>query len=71
MAASADPAAGAAQDWRAVRDAADIQYAPLPPPPPESQPAGTPEWLKAIGRLLEAIFEPIGRLLGMSWPVFQ
>lgn len=71
MAASADRAAGAAQDWRAVRDAADIQYAPLPPPPPESQAAGTPEWLKALGRLLEAIFEPIGRLLGMSWPVFQ
>ena len=57
-------------DWRAVRDAADIQYLPLAEPkvvPPQ----GPPEWLKALGRLLEAIFEPIGRLLGMSWPVFQ
>lgn len=30
-----------------------------------------PEWLQALGRLLEALFAPIGRLLGMSWPVFQ
>jgi hypothetical protein len=66
----AGSAAGAVDDWKAVRDAADIQYAPLPalkPPPPTA----FPEWLKALGRLLEAIFEPIGRLLGMSWPVFQ
>lgn len=66
----AGSAAGAVDDWKAVRDAADIQYAPLPavkPPPPTVM----PEWLKALGRLLEAIFEPIGRLLGMSWPVFQ
>lgn len=66
----AGPTAQADADWRAVRDAADIQYAPLPEPkvvPPE----GTPEWMKAVGRFLEAVFEPIGRLLGMSWPVFQ
>ncbi|EJL21719.1 hypothetical protein [Novosphingobium sp. AP12] len=57
-------------DWRAVRDAADIQYVPLAEPK-VVQPEGPPEWLKALGRFLEAVFEPIGRLLGMSWPVFQ
>jgi hypothetical protein len=67
---SAGSAASAAQDWKAVRGASDIQYSPLPaikpPPPPE-----IPEWLQALGRLLMRIFEPIGRMLGVSWPVFQ
>ncbi|HUD30595.1 MAG TPA: hypothetical protein VMQ93_17130 [Novosphingobium sp.] len=57
-------------DWRAVRDAADIQYIPLAEPK-VVEPQGPPEWLQALGRLLEAIFAPIGRLLGMSWSVFQ
>lgn len=57
-------------DWKAVRDAADIQYVPLPAP--KVIPAqGPPEWLQALGRFLEALFEPIGRLLGLSWPIFQ
>ncbi|MEE4452301.1 hypothetical protein [Novosphingobium resinovorum] len=63
-------AGSAAQDWKAVRDAADIQYTPLPKIKPQP-PTDIPEWLKALGRLLEAIFAPIGKLLGMSWPVFQ
>ncbi|WP_429277019.1 hypothetical protein [Novosphingobium gossypii] len=66
----AGSAAPAADDWKAVRDASDIQYAPLPAPKPQP-PADIPEWLKALSRFLESIFEPIGKLLGMSWPVFQ
>lgn len=54
-----------------MRDAADIQYSPLPVSKVPDVPRETPEWLKALGRILEAIFEPIGRLLGVSWPVFQ
>lgn len=63
-------AAQAATDWKAVRDTADIQYVPLPDARPEP-PTDIPEWLKALGRLLEAIFTPIGRIFGMTWPVFQ
>jgi hypothetical protein len=56
-------------EWKAVRAASDIQYTPLPPV--EVEPPRVPEWLRLLGRALEAIFEPVGRLLGMSWPVFQ
>ncbi|CDO37167.1 MULTISPECIES: hypothetical protein [Novosphingobium] len=68
--AGAAAARDAASDWEAVRAASDIQFAPLPPmqQPPVSE---VPGWLRALSRLMEAIFEPIGRLLGMSWPVFQ
>ena len=59
-----------ADDWRAVRDAADIQYAPLPPAKAPEVPQ-LPEWILALFRAIEAIFAPIGRLLGMSWPMFQ
>jgi len=56
-----------ARDWQAVRDAGDIQYAPVAPPaPPE-----TPEWLKRLGEWLEALFGPLGQWLGLSWPVFE
>ncbi|MEJ2410462.1 MAG: hypothetical protein P8Y58_13180 [Novosphingobium sp.] len=60
----------AARDWAAVRHTADIQFTPLPPSKGPLVPHA-PEWLKALGRLLEAIFGPVGRFLGMSWPVFQ
>lgn len=67
-------ASDAASDWEAVRHSADIQYAPLPALKPVDPPH-MPEWLRAlgeaIGRLLEAIFGPLGRLLGVSWPAFQ
>ncbi|HKT85289.1 MAG TPA: hypothetical protein VJQ77_04280 [Novosphingobium sp.] len=52
-----------------MRAASDIQFAPLPPVSAESP--GVPEWLRALGRLLETLFAPIGRLFGMSWPIFQ
>lgn len=66
---NAGSAADAESAWRAVRNAPDIQYAPLPEI--KQPPAEAPAWLRTLGRILEAIFEPIGRLLGMSWPVFQ
>lgn len=62
------------RDWQQIRDSADIQYAPIPPekltPPPEP-----PGWLKSLGEwldsVLRAIFEPVGKMLGLSWPVVQ
>jgi len=67
-AAGAESAGSAwARDWQAVRDAGDIQYAPLPP----AVPPQTPEWLKTLGHWLETVFGPLGRWLGMSWPVFE
>lgn len=53
--------------WRAIRDARDLQFAPVPnwTPPP------TPDWLKALARFLRALFEPVGRALGLSWPVME
>ena len=63
-----------AREWEAVRRTADIQYVPLPPRP-QMPPPQMPEWLQALmgalGRALEAIFGPLGRMLGMSWPAFQ
>lgn len=64
----ATAAQDAARDWQSVRSDPSIQYAPLdvdlaPPEPPG--------WLKALEEVLKAIFEPIGRALGLSWPVLQ
>ncbi len=66
----ADAGADAMRDWEAVRAASDIQYTPLPPVQPQDV-QGAPEWLQAIFRALEALFAPLGRLLGLSWPIFQ
>lgn len=64
----------ATRDWESVRASADTQFAPFPPFDPPKPPQ-TPGWLEWLGRMMEAIFEPIfgpiGRFLGMSWPVFQ
>lgn len=68
--AGSNAAQGAASDWEAVRQSSQIQFQPLPAAKPPEIPQ-VPEWLQALGRMLEAIFAPIGRLLGMSWPVFQ
>lgn len=52
-----------------MRAAADIQYAPVKiPPPVDHQP---PEWLQWLGDMLQKLFEPLGRWLGLGWPVFQ
>lgn len=67
----AGSAASAVDDWKAVRGAADIQYTPLPPVKAPDPPQDIPEWVKALGRFLESIFAPIGKMLGLSWPIFQ
>ena len=75
--ADATAARDAAQDWQAVRRAADIQFSPLAPAKAPEAPE-VPEWLQAIGRALaavgralEAVLAPLGRWLGMSWPTFK
>lgn len=50
-----------------MRDAGDIQYAPLPP----FEPPKTPDWLKWLGEKLKDIFGPLGEAIGVSWPVIQ
>ena len=58
--------ADAASAWRAIRADGSIQYTPTefkPDPPPQ-----TPEWLAAFGRFLRKLFEPLGELIGVSWP---
>lgn len=67
--AARNGASDGAADWAAVRGATDIQYAPLPRIP--TPVPHTPEWLRLLGQWLEAVFRPIGRMLGMSWSVFQ
>lgn len=50
-----------------MREAGDIQFAPVKPkPPPE-----TPEWLERFNEWLRDLLEPLGRALGMSWPTIQ
>jgi hypothetical protein len=64
----ATAAQDAARDWQAVHGDPSIQFTPVTVkvPPPEA-----PGWLKAIGEALKFIFEPIGKALGLSWPVLQ
>lgn len=65
--AGSTSAADAARAWREVRGSDEIQFAPVTPPkPPE-----TPEWLEALGRFLQSLFEPVGRALGVSWPTIE
>jgi hypothetical protein len=50
-----------------MREAGDIQFAPVTPkPPPE-----TPDWMKDFSDWLRDLIEPLGRALGMSWPTLQ
>ena len=57
----------AAGEWEAVRAASDIQFAPVQPPAPPK----IPDWLAAFSNWLEHVLGPIGKMLGMSWPVFE
>ena len=50
-----------------MRASSDIQFAPLPP----IQPPQTPDWLRLLGEWLRWLFEPMGRALGLSWPVLE
>lgn len=50
-----------------MREASDIQFAPLAPPPPrEPSP-----WLRSLGEFLEWLLSPLGRALGESWGVIE
>lgn len=64
----ASAAQDAARDWQAVHSDPSIQYVPVQIDKAASE---TPGWLKAIGEFLRAILEPIGKALGLSWPVLQ
>lgn len=62
----AQAAQDAAAAWQKVHTDPSIQYAPVNVEVPARQ---TPDWLIALGKFFKAIFEPIGRALGLSWPV--
>ena len=49
--------------WAALRADSSIQFAPVPPPPPQV----TPEWLLSVGRFVERLLRPLGELMGMDW----
>ena len=44
-----------------------IQFAPVKVPPPQKPPG----WLEAFLRWLGEVLSPVGRALGVSWPVLQ
>ena len=69
MIKGAEAAQDAAQAWQRVHADPSIQYAPVNVPP--VVPPEVPGWLESLGRFLRSIVEPIGRALGMSWPVLQ
>ena len=61
--AGSEAAARDSAAWAALRADPSIQFAPVPPPPPQV----TPEWLLAVGRFLERLLRPLGDLMGMDW----
>lgn len=65
--AGATAASDALRDWQAVRDTGDIQFVPLAETPPKPPPG----WMQALGEFLQAVFEPVARFLGVTWPVLQ
>ena len=76
MTGKATNSTNALDAWRAVRADGAIQFAPAEFKPP--QPPKPPAWLEWLGKMLDklfeairALFEPLGKLLGISWPVMQ
>jgi hypothetical protein len=63
------PSRSAERAWRELRDAGDLQFAPVKLKPPE-QP-DTPDWLQRLSEWFRDLLEPLGRALGMSWPTIQ
>ncbi|MDP3674089.1 MAG: hypothetical protein Q8R44_03175 [Novosphingobium sp.] len=61
--AGSEAAARDSAAWAALRGDSSIQFAPVPPSPPQV----TPDWLLAVGRFLERLLRPLGELLGMDW----
>lgn len=58
----------AAKAWEAVRADQAIQFAPVNAP---QKPPPSPGWLDAVLRWLADALEPVGRALGVSWPIFK
>ncbi|MFM5918625.1 MAG: hypothetical protein ACKOOL_13980, partial [Novosphingobium sp.] len=58
----AQAAQDAAAAWQKVHADPSIQYAPVEVKLPDVQPPG---WLVALNKFFKAIFEPIGRALGL------
>jgi hypothetical protein len=58
----------AAKAWEAVRADQAIQFAPVNVP---QKPPPSPGWLDAVLRWLADALEPVGRALGVSWPIFK
>ena len=54
--------------WEAVRADDLIQFGPVTIP---REPPREPSWLDALFHWLAQALEPVGRALGMSWPVFK
>ena len=59
----------AGKAWEAVRADDTIQYAPVTVP--QTPPPKPPGWLETFFRWLSELLEPVGRALGLSWPVFK
>lgn len=66
--AGAQSAQDAAAAWQRVHASPDIQFAPIEV---AVRPVKEPDWLIALEKFFKTIFEPIGRALGLSWPVLQ
>ncbi len=66
---SADVSRQASPAWQALRAAGDLQFGPVQPQ--AVPPFSPPQWLQALGRILEFIFKPLARALGIGWPVMQ
>lgn len=55
------------RDWDAVRQSAEIQFAPVVPPKPPK----TPEWFEGFARFLRKVFGPLAEWLIEAWPVLE